>query len=171
MVEFQITFDGELSIRSGEVISILKGIKRGISIRATRVETKSGVMYQSRIDGTMMTEMPVPFEQPIVGKVVGRIDVRSNTTTFRIKEITNDSRPKRKKFSRAEEKALWKKYGGRCVICERGTDFDEGEIDHIIPLAKGGTNDYDNLQWLCLRCNKLKGHTKTNEQVRKLVIT
>jgi 5-methylcytosine-specific restriction endonuclease McrA len=31
------------------------------------------------------------------------------------------------------------------------------EIDHIIPLAKGGTNELDNLQILCKKCNRKKG--------------
>lgn len=33
------------------------------------------------------------------------------------------------------------------------------EIDHIIPLARGGTNDLDNLQILCRHCNAKK-HTR-----------
>lgn len=31
------------------------------------------------------------------------------------------------------------------------------EIDHIIPLAKGGLTEEDNLQTLCWRCNRSKG--------------
>jgi len=31
------------------------------------------------------------------------------------------------------------------------------EVDHIIPLAKGGTNTVDNYQLLCRACNIRKG--------------
>jgi len=36
-------------------------------------------------------------------------------------------------------------------------------IDHIIPLARGGTNDLGNLQILCEACNLWKGSTFENE--------
>ncbi|MCS6958687.1 MAG: HNH endonuclease [Pseudanabaenaceae cyanobacterium SKYGB_i_bin29] len=41
----------------------------------------------------------------------------------------------------------------RCCSCGATKDLT---IDHIIPLAKGGTNDISNLQTLCLSCNARK---------------
>lgn len=32
------------------------------------------------------------------------------------------------------------------------------EIDHVYPVARGGTDDLDNLQVLCSRCNQQKAH-------------
>ena len=44
------------------------------------------------------------------------------------------------------------------------------EVDHIVPVASGGQgNDEENLQTLCWRCNRKKGSTKTNEEVRKSI--
>ncbi|WP_371931000.1 HNH endonuclease [Roseovarius sp. MMSF_3281] len=43
--------------------------------------------------------------------------------------------------------------GNRCLCC--GIDADL-EPDHVIPLAKGGTNWIDNIQPLCRSCNARK---------------
>lgn len=49
-------------------------------------------------------------------------------------------------------------------------DFLLLEIDHITPVAKGGSGgDEHNLQTLCWRCNRKKGKSKTNEQVKGLI--
>lgn len=44
-----------------------------------------------------------------------------------------------------------------CVECERaGRIVAATEVDHIVPLAVGGTNDTDNLQPLCKSCHSRK---------------
>lgn len=41
-----------------------------------------------------------------------------------------------------------------CVVCERAGFVELAtEVDHIIPLAQGGSNDYANLQALCSDCH------------------
>lgn len=50
------------------------------------------------------------------------------------------------------EKKL-RRLGHRCSGCG---SRDRIEIDHIIPLSKGGTNDIHNLQPLCRTCNARK---------------
>lgn len=48
---------------------------------------------------------------------------------------------------------IWGRYGGRCAECE-ATDYLE--YDHVIPVAKGGSNSDNNVQLLCRRCNLKK---------------
>jgi len=43
--------------------------------------------------------------------------------------------------------------GGRCRICYRAINL---QIDHIVPVSKGGTSEESNLQTLCGRCNRRK---------------
>lgn len=41
-----------------------------------------------------------------------------------------------------------------CLSCGATSDLS---IDHIVPVSKGGRNDLDNLQTLCMSCNLAKG--------------
>ena len=43
---------------------------------------------------------------------------------------------------------------GRCAVC-RGT-LARFHVDHVLPLALGGTNEKNNLQLLCAPCNQSK---------------
>lgn len=44
---------------------------------------------------------------------------------------------------------VFAEYDGRCALCGgQGQD-----VDHIIPVARGGTSDPSNLRLLCARCH------------------
>lgn len=49
----------------------------------------------------------------------------------------------------------------RCQAC--GNGVDKLELDHIVPVAFGGSNALDNLQWLCVQCHKEK--TKADAKI------
>jgi len=57
--------------------------------------------------------------------------------------------------------------GWRCQICHRPTprrlrgttDERAPELDHIVPLARGGEHSYRNTQCACRKCNGAKGAT------------
>ena len=60
----------------------------------------------------------------------------------------------RRDFSYKIRKQVLERDAYRCVVCE---SYKNLHVDHIIPIAKGGTNDIDNLQVLCANCNLSKG--------------
>lgn len=49
---------------------------------------------------------------------------------------------------------------GKCAVCPSTENL---EVDHIVPLSRDGTNARENLQCLCITCNRQKG-TKTMEE-------
>lgn len=56
-------------------------------------------------------------------------------------------------ISRDVRQRVWTVYGGQCADCGAK---DYLEFDHIIPVAKGGSNEESNVQLLCRRCNLKK---------------
>ncbi len=46
----------------------------------------------------------------------------------------------------------------QCQSCGQAGLEANLEVDHIIPLALGGSNDLSNLQTLCRSCNQRKKH-------------
>ena len=54
---------------------------------------------------------------------------------------------------------VFQRDGYRCVECGATSKETTLEIDHIIPVSRGGTNDIDNLQTLCKECNRAKSNT------------
>lgn len=53
---------------------------------------------------------------------------------------------------------LLKLQKGRCAVCKTDITKDR-HLDHVVPLARGGTNDDLNVQLLCPSCNYSK-HAK-----------
>ncbi len=71
---------------------------------------------------------------------------------------------------------LFAEFGGRCAICECAVRFtkkqaaNQATIDHIIPLSRGGSGEYENLQLACFECNNLKGGKLPSEFARMLLL-
>ena len=55
-----------------------------------------------------------------------------------------------------------------CVKCEsKGRITAATEVDHVIPLHQGGTDDFDNLQALCHDCHAEKTATEQGKRRRQ----
>jgi len=60
----------------------------------------------------------------------------------------------RKSVSPSLRKRVFERDGYRCRYCG---SWDSLEVDHVHPVAAGGTNAFENLQTLCKPCNASKG--------------
>ena len=92
---------------------------------------------------------------------------RQATETYRAERHRHDVRRRARKAESdliAVDKGIhWKTLARRlgsmkCAMCGKECDPD-GEpgirptVDHIVPLSRGGTHTWDNVQLLCMRCN------------------
>lgn len=98
---------------------------------------------------------------------------------FQQKDVKAREIAKRRRVSPTQRKTVLERDGYKCRICGISRQYLDDkapglgeylrlEIDHIVPIAQGGTSDESNLQCLCWRCNSLKGSKKTNKQVNSL---
>ena len=68
------------------------------------------------------------------------------------------SRTPRINIPRSVKKYVLQRNNYQCQSCGKPETEAQLNIDHIVPLAKGGSNDISNLQVLCNRCNCQKKH-------------
>jgi len=68
----------------------------------------------------------------------------------------------------ARRTLIFSRDGGACYICGNTVSFKEMELDHIIPVKKGGTSDSFNLAVSCRRCNRSKGAKISDVQHLKI---
>ena len=88
---------------------------------------------------------------------------------------------RRRRIRISDKNAVFERDNYTCQICGISRDFLDDlcpglgdylllEADHIRSVSQGGTGrDIDNLQCLCWRCNRKKGGSRTNEEVRDLI--
>lgn len=83
----------------------------------------------------------------------------------RVKEVLRRSADG--SFSKEEIADLYELQDGRCAACTARLS-SKYHIDHIVPLANGGTNYIANIQLLCAPCNLSKGARSNDDFLRAL---
>lgn len=64
-----------------------------------------------------------------------------------------------------QERVRHRKPTADCRCAECGCQYGL-DLHHIVPLALGGTNDADNLEWLCGDCHRKKHKYNKSELVK-----
>ena len=102
-----------------------------------------------------------------VGKRLSQI-----AKTVGLKSI-KDIKPKRtteQSATSSELMAMLKRQKHRCALSGAKLKPETAQLDHIEPLAEGGTNNIENLQWLDGQVNKAKGTMSQADFVRMCVM-
>ena len=64
-------------------------------------------------------------------------------------------------------KQLIERDGITCYLCGKKTTTSNRQVEHVVPHAKGGTDDISNLKIACKVCNRKKGKTNLDDFVHK----
>jgi 5-methylcytosine-specific restriction endonuclease McrA len=60
-------------------------------------------------------------------------------------------------IERVDPLEIYDEQGGICYICFVKFNFKGMEMDHVIPISKGGEHKKSNVKMCCSACNKKKG--------------
>ena len=93
------------------------------------------------------------------GSIVHRVSMAEVPTGYLGPETDEDDKipdekTPRESISKSRRFAVFKRDGNKCQLC--GRSQDDGvklHVDHRVPLAKGGSNEDENLWTLCEDCN------------------
>ena len=74
----------------------------------------------------------------------------------------------RKPISKEIRQLVYNKCNGHCAYCGCKLEYKDMQVDHVLAVGSGGSNDIDNLLPACRQCNYDK-HKKTIEGFRKRI--
>ncbi len=107
-------------------------------------------------------KLPVREQDSSIGTVSRAIRVPSVLVLARYDKV-----PKRRpKFC---AKAIWERDGGVCQYTGRKLRPHEGNIDHIVPISRGGGTNWENCVLADRRVNSRKGNKLPEEAGLKLM--
>ena len=75
---------------------------------------------------------------------------------------------KRRRLSKNDRQLVYDKLNGHCAYCGCEIDIQQMQVDHVVPLRKGGEDSLSNMLPACRSCNHYKS-TLTVEQFRQMI--
>ncbi|HCN78984.1 MAG TPA: HNH endonuclease [Verrucomicrobiales bacterium] len=122
----------------------------------------SGDDFMSPVRWEDWLRLPVRDDDNSIGTVHGPVRVPTVLVLARFDKV-----PKRRpKFC---AKAIWERDGGVCQYTGRKLKPNEGNIDHVVPVSRGGKSTWDNCVLADKKVNSKKGSKLPDEAGLKLL--
>lgn len=112
-------------------------------------------LYLTNINGVIKGHKVGTFEPEEIKAIINKLNQKRGDFYLNNEVWQSICKVERGKVSNKMRFSIYEKDGYRCKKCGKKTN--DLEVDHIIPIAKGGKSTYNNLQTLCHRCNVNKG--------------
>ena len=111
------------------------------------------LLLSARMDNVLPNN-PLKLEQLIGATDSVDLSAFSDFVAFaEVEDPRYEDRAARRRIPDAIRAAVLLRDGARCRRCRAAVNL---EVDHILPLSKGGMTEESNLQTLCRRCNRRK---------------
>src|SRR5215467_9419132 len=111
------------------------------------------LLLSARMDN-LLPNSPVKLERMIGATEPLDLSVFADFVDFSLMErLSFDDRLANRRVPDSIRATVLVRDGGRCRRCRRSINL---EMDHIVPVSKGGKTEESNLQTLCRRCNRVK---------------
>lgn len=82
---------------------------------------------------------------------------------FYVDTLGGSKKKKRKTYPQDIKRLIYLRNGGCCSICGKRMSLDECNLDHRIPLSKGGIDAVENLDCVHVKCNYIKADLMPDE--------
>lgn len=102
--------------------------------------------------GMAQRSFTVPMTEEFIAELINSLESKLTASAF--------AKEQRTMMTKKLRELIKKRDNFTCCNCGNSTYVEPNlllEIDHIIPVAKGGRTTEDNLQTLCWKCNRAKG--------------
>jgi tellurite resistance protein len=172
-----------MEVRAGEIIHLhVQATWRDVRVRKTGAHTESHVGTLTLTDNRLLFSSPTKSQSLNYRKIISH---RGGTHAIQVQiagkpawtfifgqpspipyaafsacvamanqtRVAKSDESSTRHIPREVRQRVWQRYGGRCAECGAS---DYLEFDHVIPVAKGGSNTDANVQLLCRRCNLKK---------------
>lgn len=150
---------GQVNIEPGNEITVLDMCRREVTAvgvnddGSDRTKRDSCGAEDMLIDAiiALVTEAVAAFQTPI--------DPAEDAEAIEKRRASDRERKARQRNARNLILALAHRDGFTCSLCgEPMPDVSDIEVDHVIPVSKGGSDDPENLKLAHSRCNAKKGN-------------
>ncbi len=139
---------GNLTLTDNRLLFASPSKSHSIGYRRIVSHSGSDDRIEAQVTSKPRTTYFLPGQSPIPYAIFNSAVAMANQT---LTGKTNGSSTRH--IPRDVRQRVWQRYSGRCAECG-ATDYLE--FDHVIPVAKGGSNSDNNIQLLCRRCNLKK---------------
>lgn len=148
----KLKFDRLINIEKDIVINTVQVPVTQFNITVT--------LYCSKIDRRINDRKTQSFCAEEIFSFIDRL--KNKNGTFYNDRYIWDSlcRVERGMVSNKMRFSIYERDGYRCRRCGVSERYATLEIDHMIPISKGGKSTYENLQTLCHKCNYEKGNRR-----------